>query len=198
MGETRASGTNTAPITGLLASIQEGDQAAAERLVEAVYAELRRLAGGLMRRERSGHTLQTTALVNDALSRLLTQDVLQSARSRAYFFAAASRAMRQVLVEHARARQAHKRGGGQARVPLDTVLDHFESHNTPILVLDGLLDDLAARNARQAQVVMLRCFGGLTMPEIAEQLGVSLTTVEGDLRLARAWMRAQLGNHHDG
>jgi RNA polymerase sigma factor (TIGR02999 family) len=194
MREAQATGTNATQFTELLAAIQAGDSAAMDQLVALVYAELRRLAGGLMRNERPGHTLQTTALVNEALSRLISQKVLDSARSRAYFYGAASRAMRQVLVEHARARQARKRGGDAARVPLDHVLDAFEQRNAPLLVLDGLLDDLAQRNPRQAEVAMLRCFGGLTMAEIAEQLGVSLTTVEGDLRVARAWLRVQLGD----
>jgi RNA polymerase sigma factor (TIGR02999 family) len=192
MGETRADRGAASPITALLSSAQSGDSAAAERLIELVYAELHRLAGGLMRHERRGHTLQTTVLVHEAIARLLDQGALQDARSRAYFFGAAAQAMRQVLVEHARARGALKRGGAYARVPLDALLDAYEDRHAPILLMDSLLDDLAGRSPRQAQVVVLRTFGGFTMREISEHLGVSLSTVEADWRVARAWLRAQV------
>jgi RNA polymerase sigma factor (TIGR02999 family) len=179
-------------VTTLLAQIQAGDGAARDRLVAAVYAELRAIAAGLMRRERAEHTLGPTALVHEALLRLLGQDFLDRAPNRACVFAAAARAMRQVLVDHARRRATARRGGGRQRVPLDAVLDLFERQVPDVLALDEALGELAALHPRQGQVVELRFFGGLSVPAVAEHLGVSVATVEGDFRKASAFLRGRL------
>lgn len=178
--------------TEALSAAQTGDAAARARLVEVVYEELRRVAGGMMKRERPDHTLQPTALVNESLLRLLEGNNLGNVRDRAYFFAAAAQAMRRVLVDHARAKYAAKRGGVAGRVPLDDALALFEQQNMSVLDLDTALDELKNLDERQYQVVMLRFFGGLAVPDVAEQLEVSVGTVENDFRIARAWLRARI------
>jgi RNA polymerase sigma factor (TIGR02999 family) len=179
-------------VTTLLDQIRAGSADAQERLVELVYQELRRLAGGLLRRERAGHTLQPTALVHEALLRLLRPDALGGAYNRSQFLAAAARAMRRVLVDHARQRAADKRGGGRAPLPLDEALDYFAEQHLDLLAVHDALDRLAGLHARQAQVVELRFFGGCTVEEIAAQLQVSVSTVESDFRKAAAFLRSQL------
>jgi RNA polymerase sigma-70 factor, ECF subfamily len=178
--------------TALLRDAQSGSETARDRLFSLVYDELREAAGRLMGRERADHTLQPTALVNEALVRLLDQDALRQAGSRSYFFAAASRAMRQVLVDHARSRAASKRGGGRGRVPLDETLAWMEAQKLDVLDLHEGLERLAALNERQARVVEMRFFGGFTVEEVAEALGVSVSLVEGDMRKASAFLRARL------
>jgi len=145
-----------------------------------------------MSQERSDHTLQTTDLVHEAFLRLVGSDSLHAAQNRTSFFAIASRAMRQILVDHARKRNAAKRAAGYRRVPLDDVLDHFEQQHANVLDLDGPLDELAALHERQSQVVMLRFFSGLTIEQVAEQLTVSEATVENDFRMARLFLRRRL------
>jgi RNA polymerase sigma-70 factor (ECF subfamily) len=169
-----------------------GDEGARDELVARVYDELRRIASGLMRRERIDHTLTPTAVVHEAVIRLLGDAVFEKAPDRSYLFASAARAMRQVLVDHARRRAADRRGGGRRRVPLDGVLASIEGQGLDVIALHEALDRLAEWNRRQSQVMTLRYFGGLTMPEIAEALGVSVVTVERDWRLARAWLDGQL------
>jgi RNA polymerase sigma factor (TIGR02999 family) len=180
-------------LTAILNEARAGDTEARERLVRAIYAELRRTAGGLMRRERPGQTLQTTALVHEALLRLLDGDALADVPNRRYHFAAAAQAMRQVLVDHARCRRARKRGRDRVRVPLDRVLAGFDEQGLDVIDLHEALERLAQEHPRPAQVVDLRYFGGLSVPEVAEILAVSDTTIESDWRLARAWLRGQLG-----
>ncbi len=181
-------------VTLLLQQIETGDDDAKKRLFDKVYDELHEMAAGLMRRERQAHTLQATALVNEVAARLLDDDALGNFPNRAYFFGAAARAMRQILVGHARTRNAQKRGGEWGRVPLDEVLDHLENdRQLDILALDESLQKLAELSERPAEVVLLRFFGGLTMPEIAEQLEVSLSSVEKDYKFARAWLKKELG-----
>ena len=182
-----------ADLTTLLEQAGAGDADARERLTRAVYGEFRRIADALMRRERADHTLQPSALVNEALIRLFDGDVLARAQSRRYLFAAAAQAMRQVLVDHARNRDAEKRAGRRERVPLDQVLDDFEERKLDVIAVHEALDRLTALNERQGLVVALRFFVGLTVPEVAEALDVSTGTVEGDWRVARAWLRGQLG-----
>jgi RNA polymerase sigma-70 factor, ECF subfamily len=177
----------------LLDEVRAGGADARERLVGAIYAELRRIARGLMHRERPGHTLQPSALVHEALLRLLDGDTLAEVPNRRYLFAAAAQAMRQVLVDHARRRRARKREGQRARVPLDQALSTIEEQGLDVIALHDALDRLAPAHPRPAQVVDLRFFGGLSVPEVAELLGVSDTTVEGDWRFARAWLRRKLG-----
>src|SRR5262245_29534452 len=180
-------------LTAILSEVRAGDADAQDRLVRAVYAELRRIARGLMHHERPGHTLQPSALVHEALMRLLDGDVLADVPNRRYLFAAAAQAMRQVLVDHARRRGAAKREAGRARVPLDEALIAIEEQGLDVIALHEALDRLAREHPRPAQVVTLRFFGGLSVPEVAEALAVSGTTVESDWRFARAWLKGQLG-----
>ena len=180
-------------LTALLGEVRDGRADAQERLVRAIYAELRRIAGGLLRREEPGHTLQPSALVHEAVLRLLDGDALADVPNRRYLFAAAAQAMRLVLVDHARRRHAAKRLGGRIRRPLDAALVACEEQGLDVLALHEALDRLARSNPRQAQVVTLRFFGGLSVPEVAAALEVSDTTVEGDWRFARAWLHGQLG-----
>jgi RNA polymerase sigma factor (TIGR02999 family) len=180
-------------LTAILDAVRVGDPDARDRLVGAIYAELRRMGGGLMRRERPDHTLQPSALVHEALLRLLSGQALAEAPDRRYLFGAAAQAMRQVLVDHARRRRVGKRLGDRVRVPLDAALVAFDERGLDVLALHEVLERLAGSHPRQAQVVELRFFGGLSVPEVAEALGVSDTTVEADWRFARAWLRGQLG-----
>jgi RNA polymerase sigma factor (TIGR02999 family) len=158
-----------------------------------VYDELRRVAGRLMRRERTDHTLSPTAVVHEAVIRLLGEQVFDRAEDRGFLFASAARAMREVLIDHARRRAAGRRGGERRRVPLDAVVDYFDEQGLDIVAVHEALDRLAERDARQAQVMTLRYFGGMTVPEVAAALGLSVVTVERDWRLARAWLAGQLG-----
>jgi RNA polymerase sigma factor (TIGR02999 family) len=179
-------------VSALLQAVRAGDAGARDRLVEHVYQELRRMAHVLVRAEPAAHSLQPTALLHEALGQLLEGDTFGRAPNRAYLFGAAARAMRQALVDHARERNASKRGGGRRRLSLDAVLLYFQEQDVDVLALHEALDRLAALDDRQAQVVTLRFFGGLTVPEIAAHLGVSVSTVESDFRIARAWLRQQL------
>jgi RNA polymerase sigma factor (TIGR02999 family) len=180
-------------LTAILNEVRSGGADAQKRLVQAIYAELRRTAGGLMHRERPGHTLQPSALVHEALLRLLDGDALAEVPNRRYLFAAAAQAMRQVLVDHARRRHARKRHGNRVRVPLDQVLTGFEEQGLDVIALHEALERLAQEHPRPAQVVTLRFFGGLSVPEVAESLAVSDTTIESDWRFARAWLKGRLG-----
>ncbi len=182
-----------ADLTLVLDEARTGSKEAKDRLVQEVYGELRRMADGMMRRERPDHTLQPSALVNEVLIRLFESDALTRATDRRYLFAAAAQAMRQVLVDHARHRNAAKRAGGRDRVPLDDALAYFEEQHLDVVSLNEAIDRLMALNERQGLVVALRFFAGLSVPEVAEVLDVSAGTVEGDWRIARAWLHAQLG-----
>ncbi len=186
-------------ITQLLQRMDADDETAMSRLVELVYDELRTMAADLMRQERGNHTLQPTALVHEAAVRLLSDETLSKARSRAYFFWAASRAMRQALVDHARAHRAQRRGGGRQRLPLDVVVESVEqSQGVDLLVLDESLRRLESLDRRKCDVVTLRFFGGLEMQEIAQHLDVSLSSVEKDWHFARAWLREDLRSGDTG
>jgi RNA polymerase sigma factor (TIGR02999 family) len=180
-------------LTFMLGRARAGDEQARRELIGQVYNELRQVATRQMRRERQDHTLPPTALVHEAVIRLLGEAVFDTAPDRAFLFASAARAMREVLIDHARRRAAGRRGGGWRRVPLDLVVDYFEEQGLDIVAVHEALDRLTALNERQGQVMTLRYFGGLTVPEVAEALGVSVVTVERDWRLARAWLRGQLG-----
>jgi RNA polymerase sigma factor (TIGR02999 family) len=187
----------TEPQQGLslvLGRARGGDERARGELVTMVYDELRQVAGRLMQRERTDHTLSPTAVVHEAVIRLLGEQVFDRAEDRGFLFASAARAMREVLIDHARRRAAGRRGGGdRRRVPLDSVVDYFEEQGLDIVAVHEALDRLAERNGRQAQVMTLRYFGGMSVPEVAAALGVSVVTVERDWRLARAWLAGQLG-----
>jgi RNA polymerase sigma factor (TIGR02999 family) len=182
-----------AELTLVLARARAGVEGARDELLEQVYDELRRVASRMMRRERTGHTLSPTAVVHEATIRLLGESVFEKAADRSYLYAAATRAMREVLIDHARRRAADRHGGGRRRVPLDSVVDYFEQQGVDVVAVHEALDRLAELDARQAQVMTLRYFGGMTVPEVALALGVSVATVERDWRLARAWLAGQLG-----
>jgi RNA polymerase sigma-70 factor (ECF subfamily) len=181
-------------IIALLQKVREGDQAALDELMPLVYGELRRIAQSFMRRQRPGHTLQPTALVNEAFIKVFEGGQPLFA-DRAHFLALMSRVMRQVLVDHARAVGAAKRGGGERRVPWDENIEIIEQRwGPPLKVLDlhSALEDLARENQSLAQVVEMHYFGGMTAAEAAEVSGRSVHEVRHDLRLARAWLRREL------
>jgi RNA polymerase sigma-70 factor (ECF subfamily) len=179
-------------LTAILKRAREGDALAKGDLIVRVYDELRRVAVRLMRQERTDHTLSTTGVVHEAVIRLLDKSVFEKAADRNYLFAAAARAMRQVLVDHARRRSAVRHGGRLRRVPLDRIVDDLEEQKPDVVAVREALDRLAERNGRLAQVMTLRYFGQLTIPEVAAALAISPATVERDWRLARAWLRGQL------
>jgi len=178
-------------VTQLLIAWSAGDQTAQEKLVPLVYQELHRLAKRYMGRERSGHPLQTTALVNEAYLRLAeVKDVRW--QNRAHFFAVSANVMRRILVDFARERTNLKRGGGAAQVSLDEALVISPERSADLLALDEALGRLQALNQRRSQVVEMRYFGGLSEEETAEVLKVSLRTVQHDWRLARVWLYREL------
>jgi RNA polymerase sigma factor (TIGR02999 family) len=174
-------------VTRLLGQWSDGDAAARDRLLPLVYDELRGLAHRHLRDERHAETLNTTALVHEAYLKLVRLD-RATFKGRAYFFAVASRAMRQILVDHARGRRRVRRGGGAAPVTLEDALVAAEERGGDLLALDEALTRLAALDARAAQVVEYRFFGGLTAEEIAEVLGVPVATVRREWALARTWL----------
>jgi len=178
-------------ITMLLLAWSEGDREALDRLVPLVYGELRRLAQSYMRRERAGHTLQTTALIHEAFLRLIDAGQVRL-ESRTHFFAVASRLMRQILVDFARSRGYQKRGGGAEQVSLDEALVIGQPPDEDLVALDEALAALAEVDERKARVVELRFFGGLTEAEMAETLKVSPETVRRDWRLAKSWLLHKL------
>jgi len=178
-------------ITGLLLAWGSGEREALDRLVPLVYQELRRLARRQMRRERAGDTLQTTALVNEAYLRLVDYERVR-ARDRSHFLAIAAQAMRRILVERARSRRSDKRGSGAQKVSLDEVADVSDGRAAELVALDDALQAFAAIDPRKARLVELRYFGGLTIEETAEVLGVSTPTVERDWRTARIWLHREI------
>jgi RNA polymerase sigma factor (TIGR02999 family) len=177
-------------VTRLLLSWTAGDDTALERLLPSVDAELRRLARRYMAKEATGHTLQTTALIDEAFIRLV-EGPRVSWQNRAHFFAVAARLMRHILVDYARARRNLKRGGGFQRVPLGAALRVLDPR-TDVLALDDALNALAAIDPRRGRVVELRFFAGLTVEETAAVLRISPETVMRDWKLARAWLRREL------
>lgn len=174
-------------ITQLLLAWGNGDKMALDRLVPLVYDELRRLARNYMRHQRGGHTLQTTALVNEAYLRLIDSSRVNW-QNRTHFFAISAQLMRRVLVDFARAKNSLKRGGERIRVTLDERIEAPVERETDLVALDEALQSLARLNARQAQIVELRYFGGLSEEEIAETLKISTRTVRRDWSIARAWL----------
>jgi RNA polymerase sigma factor (TIGR02999 family) len=178
-------------VTQLLRVWRDGDQTALDRLLPLVYDELRRLAGHYLRGEREGHTLQSSALVNEAYLLLVEQDQIDW-QSRAHFFGVAAQVMRRVLVDYARARNRDKRGGKIAHIALDNVATLAEEQAAEMVALDEALERLAQFDPRKSRVVELRFFGGLSEEETAEALGVSVPTVVRDWRKAKAWLRREL------
>ena len=181
----------TQQVTELLLAWGEGDQAALEQLIPLVHAELRRIAARYMARERAGHTLQPTALVNEVYVRLVDVDRVKW-QNRAHFLAVSSRLMRRILVDFARSHSYKKRGGAAERVTFDdnAFFDIGRGHD--VLALDDALDALARVDARQSQIVVMRFFGGLTNDEIASALGISAATVMRDWKLAKTWLLREL------
>lgn len=174
-------------VTALLVRWTDGDGAALDALVPLVYAELRKTAHGLLRRERSDHTLQPTALVHEAWIRLVRQEHV-SFEHRQQFFGLAAQVMRRILVDHARGTQAAKRGGGAAVEVLEDGMAASHDRTFDLLVLDQALTELGRADARQAQLIELRYFGGLTVDEVAELMGVSPATISRGQRAAEAWL----------
>jgi RNA polymerase sigma-70 factor, ECF subfamily len=178
-------------VTQLLADVQNGRPDAASQLIPLVYDELRRLARRQMRRERSDHTLQPTALVHEAYFRLVNQPE-RTWQTRTHFIRIAAQVMRRMLIDHARARLTAKREGGLQRVPLEEPLLFTEEQSDELLALNEALERLAQFDARQSRVVELRFFGGLTVEETAEALGTSPKTVKRDWCVARAWLHREV------
>ena len=183
--------SSTDDITGLLMAWGGGDKAALDRLMPLVYQELRHLARRQMRRERQGDTLQTTALVNEAYLRLIDYERVQ-ARDRNHFLAIAAQAMRRILIERARSRRSDKRGSNPQRISLDEVAELADARAADLLALDEALQALSTIDPRKAQLVELRYFGGLTIEETANVLGVSTPTVERDWHTARVWLHREI------
>lgn len=179
-----------ADLTRLLGAWRAGDRAALDALVPLVYAELHRLARGAFRGERPGHTLQTTALVHEAFEHLVSARV--DWQDRAHFFAIAARQMRRILVNHALEKKAAKRGGGVPHAPLDEALDVIGTPSAEISDLDDALQRLEQLDARKALILELHYFGGLTYDEMKAVVGVSTSTLDEELRFAKAWLRRQL------
>jgi RNA polymerase sigma factor (TIGR02999 family) len=179
-------------ITRLLIDWSSGDQAALDRLLPLVYDELRRLARSHMRRERPDHLLQTTALVHEAYLRLVDQKHVRS-QTRGHFFAVAAQVMRHVLVDHARARRRAKRGRGVQLVPLGDVAVLSDDRAEELVAIDAALATLTALDPRKGRVFELRYFAGMSLEETAEALKVSPVTVARDWRMAKAWLRREIG-----
>jgi len=183
-------------VTRLLQAWSDGDETALDRLIPLVETELRRLAGAYMRRERHGHTLQATALVNEAFLRLVGTRHVQW-QDRAHFVGIAARLMRQVLVDHARARGSQKHAGAAERIPIDDARLEAAEPVLDLVDLNRALDAFSSIDARRSQIVELRYFGGLTLEETAEVLHVSVETVKRDWRLAKLWLLRELnGDKH--
>ena len=180
-------GGHQGDLTQLLAQWGQGDRGALDSLMPIVYAELRKIAEGYLRRERSGHTLQPTALVNEAWLRLIRQDQ-PNFENRKRFFALSAQMMRQILVDYARGVKAGRRGGGVTHLTLGSVAVATASDVDQLLALDRALDELGRCSPRQARIIELRHFGGLNLEEVAELLEVSAATVSREQRAAEAWL----------
>lgn len=186
-----ASPPTSPDVTQLLRNWQVGDQSARDQLLEIVYEELRRQAARYLRRERPDHTLQPTALVHEAYLQLIDQSRVNW-EHRAHFFGAAARLMRRVLVDHARAHQAEKRGSGEEKLALDEAMAVPQSKDLNILALNDALEELARMDEQQSRIVELRYFGGLSIEETATVTGVSPATVKREWAMAKAWLQTQI------
>jgi RNA polymerase sigma-70 factor, ECF subfamily len=180
-----------ADVTALLSQLTQGNQEARDKLIPLVYDELKRLARSYMRRERSDHTLQTTALVNEAYLKLVRQQVVNW-QGRSQFFGIAAQLMRRILIDHARRCLRNKRGGVREVLPLNEALAFSPEHSEELVRLDQALERLSKLDARQSRIVELRFFGGLSVEETAEFLGISPKTVKRDWSVAKAWLHAEL------
>jgi RNA polymerase sigma-70 factor, ECF subfamily len=182
-------------VTLLLQNLNKGNATAESELISAIYGELRRLAGHYMRRERPDHTLQATALVHEAFLRLTHQKDV-SWQGRAHFFGVAAKLMRQILIDHARSRLREKRGSGGQKLSLDEGLLLTQARSAELVAIDSALDRLAKLDPRQARIVELRFFGGLSVEETAKVVGISAKTVKRDWSVARAWLYEELRTDH--
>ena len=178
-------------VTKLLKQLQEGQEGAVARLTPLVYNELRGLARSYMRRERPDHTLQATALVNDAYLKMVGGEPL-SFESRSHFFGVAAQVMRHILLDHARAHKAGKRGGAEKKLSLDEALVFSDEQSDQIVELDAALRRLSVLSPRQAKIVELRFFGGLSIPETASALGIAARTVVREWSVAQAWLKREM------
>ncbi len=185
----------TEDVTVLLAQLTKGNEEAGSKLIPLVYSELRRLAGGYMRRERSDHTLQPTALVHEAYLRLVGQRAVDW-QSRSHFFGIAAQVMRRILVDHARGHLRDKRGGGQKPVPIDEAFVFAPEQAQELVKLDQALERLTQLDPRQGKIVELRFFGGLTVEQTADLLSISPKTVKRDWSVAKAWLHGELKTSH--
>jgi RNA polymerase sigma factor (TIGR02999 family) len=180
-------------VTRILSAIQQGDPRAADKLLPLVYDELRKLAAQKLAREKPGQTLQATALVHEAYLRLVGADPEQPWDGRGHFFAAAAEAMRRILVERVRRNRRHKHGGQRLRVDFDEALSLTVAPSPDLLALDEVLTRFEAADAEAAQIVKLRYFAGLTMPDVAQALGISLRQAERNWTYAKTWLHRELG-----
>src|SRR5579871_2856841 len=185
------------PITLILQEFAAGDKTALDRLMPLVYGELRRLADSYIRRERSGHTLQPTALVHEAYLRLIAQDQ-PSYRDRAHFMGVAARLMRQILTDHARAHKAEKRGAGAVKLPLHELMDAPLEAPDSLVTVDDALQALEQIDAFKAKLIELRFFGGMTAEDSAEMLGLPVEKIRAELRIAQAWLQRELDRQPPG
>ncbi|MFN2393309.1 MAG: sigma-70 family RNA polymerase sigma factor [Pyrinomonadaceae bacterium] len=191
MGESNA---QKIQVTELLAAWNNGEEAALEQLLPVVEIELRRIAHNYMRRERGNHTLQTSALVNEAYVKLIDQRDVHW-QNRSHFFALSAQIMRRILLSHARDRVAQKRGGGAEHVELDDAVVLTKEKSAELIALDDALEKLAKFDKTKSRIVELRYFGGLTIEETAEALGIALVTVSVNWRLAKAWLAREIRGH---
>ena len=183
--------TSSHEITDLLQAWSNGEAAALERLIPLVDRELRRLAHAYMSRERAGHTLQTTALINEALMRLLDSDQI-GWQSRVHFYSIVARRMRQILIEHARSQLTLKRGNRAEHIPISAAGQLSTEKSQELILLDAALTRLAEVDRRKSQVIEYRYFGGFTIEEVADMLKISASTVQNEWRLARCWLRREM------
>src|SRR6185295_574937 len=177
-------------LTQMLLAWGEGDEAARDALIPMVHAQLQRIARHHLRQERTGHSLQTNALINEAYLKLIEQQTV-TWQSRNHFFGIAARLMREILVDHARARQRLKRGGNAQQISL-TAAEHEQEQSADLLALNDALETLAEVDPQRSQIVELRFFGGLTIEETAQVMGISTASVERGWRAARAWLQTEL------
>ena len=180
-------------VTQVLVDWNSGDKGAADRLMPLVYDELRSLARRYLQRERSDHTLQATGLVHEAYLRMVDQDSM-SWENRAHFFSVAAQVMRHLLVDHARSRQAAKRGGVREKLEFDEALAPAEEPTVDLLALDDALKELVTFDERKSRIVELRFFGGLTTEEIGDVLAISPSTIRREWRIAKAWLRRKIND----
>ena len=181
-------------VTQILGQIEDGDGRAAQKLLPLVYGELRKLAAAKMAQENPGQTLQATALVHEAYIRLVDVEKVQHWNSRGHFFQAAAEAMRRILVENARRKNALKSGGGLQRIDLSGVEPEIEGPNLDILALNEALEKLEVKDPRKAQLVNLRFFAGLTVKQISETLGIATSTVDADWAYAKCWLHVEMSD----